>query len=150
MNCMNHPTEAAVAQCTDCGKGLCIQCVSQFKPILCDACAQKRKKSTIRHYVVPLIAYTVLFIIGYRLNFMATKSFPDTQILSGYILMSLLSGYQLVNVIFPFHLTSGSTGTWLIYYVFKLALYAIAGFFTAPFTIAWNIYKLVRTTRLKN
>lgn len=44
MNCMNHPTEAAVAQCTDCGKGLCIQCASQFKPILCDACAQKRKK----------------------------------------------------------------------------------------------------------
>lgn len=82
-------------------------------------------------------------------EFYGHQKFPRTQILSGYILMSLLSGYQLVNVIFPFHLTSGSTGTWLIYYVFKLALYAIAGFFTAPFTITWNIYKLVRTTRLK-
>jgi hypothetical protein len=26
MNCFNHPTQTAVAQCVDCGKGLCPEC----------------------------------------------------------------------------------------------------------------------------
>jgi hypothetical protein len=75
---------------------------------------------------------------------MATANSPDTQVLSGYILMSTISGYQFINAIAPFRMTSGDDTSWLIYYVLKFALYVVAGFFTAPFTIGWNIFRLIR------
>lgn len=38
MNCYNHTDRPAVGQCTSCGKFLCKECVSKYKPILCDEC----------------------------------------------------------------------------------------------------------------
>ncbi|GHV51566.1 hypothetical protein FACS1894181_13580 [Bacteroidia bacterium] len=85
----------------------------------------------------------MLFILGYRWNFIATANHPDTHILSGYVLMSIISGYQFVNAIAPFKMTSGDSTSWLMYYAFKFVLYVVAGFFTAPFTIGWNIFKFI-------
>lgn len=145
MNCFYHPNEAAVAQCVDCSKGLCTQCASTYKIPVCTNCNDTRRRKDIIAYGLPLCVYIVLFIVGYRWNFMATKGFPDMQIMSGYVLMSIVSGYQFVNKILPFRLLSADGGTWLIYYAFKFVLYAVAGFFTAPFTIGWNIYKFIRS-----
>lgn len=145
MNCFHHPNEAAVAQCPDCGKGLCQQCASNYKTPICKTCNDARRRKAIVSYALPLCVYVVLFILGYRWNFMSTANSPDAHILSGYVLMSIISGYQFVNAIMPFKLVSGSSTTWLIYYVLKLALYVVAGFFTAPFTIGWNIFKLIRS-----
>ena len=47
MNCFNHTQEPAVAQCSDCGKGLCSECAERYQPILCTPCFQKRKRSEI-------------------------------------------------------------------------------------------------------
>ena len=88
---------------------------------------------------------TVLFILGYKWNFIATANYPDSHRLSGYVLMSIFSGYQFVNAIVPFKMVSGSGTSWLIYYVVKFVLYVVSGFFTAPFTIGWNIFKLIRS-----
>ena len=70
MNCANHPAEAAVAQCTECGKGLCVQCVqNQPKPV-CAACHEKLRSQTVGSIVFHLLVYVGLFILGYKLNFM--------------------------------------------------------------------------------
>ena len=62
MNCANHPAEAAVAQCTECGKGLCVQCVqNQPKPV-CAACHEKLRSQTVGSIVFHLLVYVGLFI----------------------------------------------------------------------------------------
>ena len=83
MNCANHPAEAAVAQCTECGKGLCVQCVqNQPKPV-CAACHEKLRSQTVGSIVFHLLVYVGLFILGYKLNFMEGNGFPDGRFASG-------------------------------------------------------------------
>jgi hypothetical protein len=145
MNCFNHPERVAVAQCVDCGKGLCIECATVYKTPICVTCRRERRRKSIVSYALPLCVYTVLFVLGYRWNFFATADQPDAHVLSGYVLMSLISGYQFINAIAPIKMVSGDGTSWLIYYVFKFVLYLAAGFFTAPFTIGWNLFKFIRS-----
>lgn len=42
MKCFYHEDREAVAQCVDCNKGLCKECASKYKPILCDDCYNSR------------------------------------------------------------------------------------------------------------
>lgn len=88
MNCFNHIEQPAVAQCSDCGKGLCPECAERYEPILCTPCFQKRKDKAIWDNLYFLILYTVFFYIGYKLDFMTTKRMPDMQWMSGYVLMA--------------------------------------------------------------
>lgn len=36
MNCFYHPEKEAVAQCTECNKGLCNECATRFNKPICD------------------------------------------------------------------------------------------------------------------
>lgn len=146
MNCINHPSEVAVAQCADCGKGLCIQCAANRRIPLCTSCRQARKKNEITRSVLFLAVYTGLFIFGYKTNFMSSKGTPDACILSGYVSMAIVSGWQFLNAVVRWRLVEGSLVSWAIYYVLKLFIAAITGFFTAPITIVWNIVKIVRNS----
>jgi hypothetical protein len=42
MNCYEHPVQSAVAQCPDCGKGLCAECASAYSLPICNRCNKKR------------------------------------------------------------------------------------------------------------
>ena len=42
MKCFYHEDREAVSQCVDCGKFLCKECASKYKPILCDDCYEER------------------------------------------------------------------------------------------------------------
>lgn len=130
MNCANHPAEAAVAQCTECGKGLCVQCVqNQPKPV-CAACHEKLRSQTVGSIVFHLLVYVGLFILGYKLNFMEGNGFPDGRFASGYTLMAVVSGWQFLNSVVGWRLVQGDLTAWAIYYVLKLLLSVIVGFFT--------------------
>ena len=143
MNCANHPTQAAVAQCTECGKGLCVQCVqNQPKPV-CAACHEKLRSQTVGSIVFHLLVYVGLFILGYKLNFMEGNGFPDGRFASGYTLMAVVSGWQFLNSVVGWRLVQGDLTAWAIYYVLKLLISVIVGFFTAPFMILWNLIKLI-------
>ena len=110
MNCANHPAEAAVAQCTECGKGLCVQCVqNQPKPV-CAACHEKLRSQTVGSIVFHLHVY---------------------------------AGWQFLNSVVGWRLVQGDLTAWAIYYVLKLLISVIVGFFTAPFMILWNLIKLI-------
>ena len=97
MNCFNHTQEPAVAQCSDCGKGLCPECAARYQPILCSPCYKKRKDRAIWDNLYYLILYTAFFVIGYKLDFMTTKRMPDMQWMSGYVLMAFWAGYVFIN-----------------------------------------------------
>ena len=45
MQCANHPDAAAAAYCSDCGKALCLECISPDKSlVLCAECEGQREK----------------------------------------------------------------------------------------------------------
>ena len=60
------------------------------------------------------------------------------------MLMAIVSGWQFLNSVVGWRLVQGELTTWAIYYVLKLLLSVIIGFFTAPFTILRNLIKLIR------
>lgn len=146
MNCINHPSEGAVAQCVDCGKGLCSQCAADQKISLCIPCHQARNRKAVIGSALFLVVYAVLFAIGYKSNFMSSKGTPDARLLSGYTLMAIVSGWQFLNSIIRWRLIQGTLVTWAIYYLLKFFAATVVGFITAPFTILWNLVKIVRNS----
>lgn len=137
MNCYNHPSEVAVAQCTNCGKGLCAECAKSYESIICAACHETHKTETITKSIIYLAVYAVLFIIGYNLDFMAFGGRLSQPVFSGYILMSLVSGWQVFG-------NDSSTRTYygmgiLFAFVMKLMIYTFIGMISAP-------YNLIKTT----
>jgi hypothetical protein len=69
INCYNHPDRPAVAQCSDCGKGLCAQCASDYARPICNACNRKRinieKDGIVKELLLTLglgIVLAVLFV----------------------------------------------------------------------------------------
>ena len=110
MNCFDHTKEPAVAQCSDCGKGLCPECAERYQPILCTPCFQKRKRSEIWRSIFSLLFLIALFVIGFRWNFLATKGFEDMRGLSGYVLMVIWSGYLFVEKFIPYKMIAGTNG----------------------------------------
>ena len=70
MNCYYHPDHDAVAQCADCGKGLCRSCATRFTIPICPECNGVRRRSELRGCIVPLLLCGLLFAIGYNSEFM--------------------------------------------------------------------------------
>ena len=147
MNCFNHTQEPAVAQCSDCGKGLCPVCAKMYEPMLCTPCFQKRRRREIIRSLFVLTLLVVLFIIGFRSNFLAREGFENMRWESGYVLFALPSGFFLVERIFPYKMIAGAIWLWCLYYVFKLILYLIVGVFTAPFVFLWSVYRVFKAFR---
>lgn len=82
MNCSKHPARTAVAQCSECGAGMCSDCVAVSREYgnegenLCPSCLaldwqqyltelSKRKKKTLTRLIVSIILYVfgvILFV----------------------------------------------------------------------------------------
>jgi len=80
MNCFFHPEEVSVAQCIDCGKGLCKDCAGKYAISICDNCNANRnaidKKQALKSFIPSLILFiivsgAVLFIASYPTPLMA-------------------------------------------------------------------------------
>lgn len=149
MNCFNHTNDPAVAQCTACGKGLCYTCSNMYKPVLCSSCFSGIRRNEIKKYSTSLIIFAVLFIIGYSWETLLPGKALVQRCLAGYVMISLWSGCIFIERILPYKLLSGSTATWLFYWGIKLMLYVIVGFFAAPFSFLWCLYRLIRAICLK-
>ena len=169
MNCFNHTQEPAVAQCSDCGKGLCSECAERYQPILCTPCFQKRKRSEIWRSIFNLLFLIALFVIGFKWNFLATKvkrgfvvgvitggfkwnflatkGVEDMRWMSGYVLMAIWSGYLFVEKYIPYKMMAGTNGQWIVYYIVKLLLFVVIGVFTAPFTCLWAVFRVIKAFR---
>lgn len=102
MNCADHPDMPAVAQCVDCGRGLCYACCRR-QPPLCNCCARRRRSRVIAGHVGFLAVCAVLFVLGCRWNFMAVASEGGVYALweSGYVLTALFTGYIFIKKFLP-------------------------------------------------
>lgn len=139
MNCYNHPEKAAVATCSQCGKGLCADCANTYSITICTSCNLKTYNSRITYQALSLLLYVLAFYLGYTY---LSGDFKPLH--SGYLAMSLVAGWRFLNKVSFLQLTVASLPMWIILWVLKLLLSVVTGFFLSSFIILWSIFKLVQ------
>lgn len=139
MNCYNHPTRPAVAQCIDCHKGLCNSCAHKYTIPICDKCNNKRKGNSLVHYIKPFIICVILFCIGYNLEIMG----PDQEF-GAYMLMCVYGGWKAINQFAPTIFVWFNMESVFWYFLIKLAISMFLGFFITPVYLIYCLYKIIR------
>ena len=140
MNCYYHPHRPAVAQCPDCGKGLCRQCASKYKIPRCEDCNKKRGTNEAITYAKPLIICFICFIVGCLVG----KSLGDMPFIMGYIFTCIYGGWSIVGMFFSNIFVSLDIHSIFVYYTIRIMLSMIIGIFATPVFLGYCIYKLIR------
>lgn len=96
-----------------------------------------------REAFLRLVIYTVLFIIGYRLN-LVFDNVPDGHIFDGYAMAALFCGLSVLSGFMNNMICIGGCLTMLIFMVIKLAVSMIIGIIALPICLFLNIYHLIR------
>lgn len=146
MNCFNHYQNPAVAQCSNCGKGLCPECIERCNPTLCNSCFLVRKRHEIWRSIINLILLIILFFIGFKWNIISNDN-PSIRlkILSGYMLMAIWAGYLFTEQFTPRRtIIIKNQKSIIIEYTLKFIFCSFIGQFIAPFTVLWAIYRVFR------
>ncbi len=90
-----------------------------------------------------LMIYTVLFIIGYRLN-LVFYNVPDGRIFDGYCMAALFCGLSVLSGFMNNMICIGGCLTMLIFMVIKLAVSMSIGIIALPICVAYNLYHIVK------
>ena len=139
MHCFYHPRRPAVAQCPDCGKGLCQRCASKYNIPICPECNNQRRKKERKTYLMPLIICAILFVVG-----CAVGCSSETPLLIGYLCMSLYGGWSAVGMLFSHIFVLLDLRSIAIYYLVRVILSILVGVVATPIYLGYCIYKLIR------
>ena len=90
-----------------------------------------------------LLIYTVLFIIGYRLN-LVFDNVPDGRIFDGYCMAAIFCGLSVLSGFMNNMICIGGCLTMLIFMLIKLAVSMVIGIVTLPICLFFNLYYLIR------
>ena len=96
-----------------------------------------------REAVMHLVTYTVLFIIGYRLN-LVFDNVPDGRIFDGYAMAALFCGLSVLSGFMNNMICIGGCLTMLIFIVIKLAISMVIGIIALPISVAYNLYNIAK------
>lgn len=147
MNCYYHPSRPAVAQCPDCGKGLCRECASKYEKPICTECNNKRGNNATITYAKPLIVCAILFVVGCLVG--KSFGFGDEPAIMGYIFTCVYGGWSIVNMFFANIFISLDLHSIIFYYGLKIMLSMIVGIFATPIFLGYCIYKIIREAMKK-
>ena len=137
MKCYYHGDTDAVAQCVDCGKGLCKECASRFAIPICPECNLKRIKTDKKQLHKNIIIMVIAFIIGFCVS---SGQNVGLRLLIGYFFAGIPWGWSVLTRITPNMFLFLSWVGWIIYALLKFCLAAIIGMFVTPY----KIYKIVK------
>ena len=151
MNCAQHVQIVAVAQCNECGRGLCQECADAYKPPICRSCAgdiATTQKADVRKQFMWSGA---LFIVGMMIGCNTSQSGPTPApyppfamgLLLGYMFAGIPWGWSALTRITPRVFLFLPLGGWVLYFVYKLAAAATIGPFVTPFKV-WSLIKQMR------
>lgn len=157
MNCYVHPIEPAVAQCPDCGKGLCAGCASTYSLPICSKCNSKRinaeKGGIIKEL---LLTYGVGILLGVLFTRWteAGHSYPLTHTIMSYVIFSyifsgLVPGWKTLTRITPAVFLFLPIIGWVFYFIIKLALSLCLGLVMLPVRTVRNIFRLITLQKIK-
>ena len=90
-----------------------------------------------------LVAYIVLFIIGYRLN-LVFDNVPDGRIFDGYAMAALFCGLSVLSGFMNNMICIGGCLTMLFFMVIKLAVSMAIGIIALPISVAYNLYNIAK------
>ena len=141
MRCYYHPHRYAVAQCPDCGKGLCKECASRYQKPICKSCNDIRGKNEIKDYSKPLFVCTVMFIIGCLVG----SGLGWDAILMGYLFTCIYGGWSIVGMFFSNIFVTLDLNSIVLYYGLRIVLSAVIGIFATPIFLGYCIYKIIKT-----
>ena len=96
-----------------------------------------------RFSFIRLVTYTVLFIIGYRLN-LVFDNVPDGRIFDGYAMAALFCGLSVLSGFMNNMICIGGCLTMLLFLVIKLAISLVIGIIALPICISMNLYRLFK------
>ena len=147
MNCFNHTSDTAVAQCQDCQKGLCTTCSKQYALPICKYCNDYRISTEKKEMYLELF-YS--FGIGLILVFLFSK-YTKTNITVPlyfgyfYICSGIYPGWKLLNKFLP-SIVFGNIIISLFILLFKLIISVYVGFVALPF----RTFKIISRLYLLN
>ncbi len=157
MNCHKHTTQPAVAQCLDCGKGLCSQCASAYSIPVCVPC----NKSRIGGERVGIIKEMLLtFGLGALLAYFFYQwtngghSYPllyniVSFVMPFYIFSGIVPGWQTLTRITPAVFLFLPIIGWVLYLIVKLALSLVIGLVMLPVRTVRNIARLIALQKIR-
>ena len=96
-----------------------------------------------REAFLRLVLYSVLFVIGYRLN-LVFDNVPDGRIFDGYAMAALFCGLTVLSGFMNNMICIGGCLTMLIFIVIKLAISMVIGIIALPISVAYNLYNIVK------
>ena len=96
-----------------------------------------------RSSFIRLVTYTVLFIIGYRLN-LVFDNVPDGRIFDGYAMAALFCGLSVLSGFMNNMICIGGCLTMLIFMAIKLAVSMAIGLIALPISVAYNLYNIAK------
>ena len=144
MNCAQHEHVSAVAQCGECGRGLCSSCANVYHPPLCELCASIINTAASKQAWTRILYTCVLFLVGTRLGWSISNS-PYGGPYSIWF-FTLYLGAMVAGIPAAWRALSAITSRvflilplvgWLIYFLFKFA----TSLMIAPFTFSYSLCK---------
>ena len=96
-----------------------------------------------REAFLRLVLYSVLFVIGYRLN-LVFDNVPDGRIFDGYAMAALFCGLTVLSGFMNNMICIGGCLTMLIFMLIKLAVSMAIGIIALPICVAVNLYRIVK------
>lgn len=157
MNCYSHPSQAAVAQCSDCSKGLCSQCATTYSVAICNVC-NKSRISNERSRIIKELLFTAIFGIGLaylngRYLFFKDASFSLKTIVGYYIIFiylfaGIVAGWKTLTSITPRVFLVLPIIGWLLYFAVKLFLSFWVGLIMLPIRTVRNILRLIKLQKI--
>jgi len=157
MNCYNHQTQPAVAQCIDCGKGLCGTCASSYLTPLCTPCNKSRissEKGGIIKEMVLTFGVGILLAILFVRWMDAGHSYPlSHKIISytvfTYVFSGIIPGWKTLTRITPNIFLFLPIIGWVLFFIVKLALSLVVGLVMLPVRTVRNIARLVSLGKIR-
>ena len=96
-----------------------------------------------REAFLRLVLYSVLFVIGYRLN-LVFDNVPDGRIFDGYAMAALFCGLSVLSGFMNNMICIGGCLTMLFFMVIKMAVSMAIGLIALPICVAVNLYRIVK------
>lgn len=127
MECYKHTENSAVAQCNECGRGLCETCAEKITPPLCPDCARAYAGSVKAEMLKNIAISVVLMLIG----IFVIRS-PMGALLAG-----IPYGWAILNSVTPSMFLWLSWIGWIVYFLIKLVIAYVVG-------VPALIFKLIR------
>lgn len=153
MNCAQHVQTPAVGQCHQCGRGLCGECLNAYEPPTCPNCVGGLVKEEKSSATKELVVSAILFFFGASIGceagksdpFLGTNAFVSGMVM-GYTFAAVPWGWRSLTAITPRVFLFLPLAGWVAYFVIKLSLAVMVGFFVVPFKV-WGAVSRMRAAR---